>query len=196
MAISNPPRLPQVQPKAEKKAEKKAARAAREEELKSADPARAARLKSTRERRMVEYWTDGVSNVKTRLSRRFRDTVKSHGFWHCSLSEDLLGCTWAELYASLCARLPDEWASYDVLELDHELPIHMFDFSDAEQVRACWHFSNLRWMPAELHEKKGAKLPAWAEPMIGEGMGVVDVALSRRPAAEACLKRIRDAHQG
>ena len=65
------------------------------------------------------------------------------------MSDELMGCTFEELYASLWARLPEEWSSENyVLELDHHMPIDIFDFSDAEQVRACWHFSNIRWMPA------------------------------------------------
>ena len=54
--------------------------------------------------------------------------MQSKGFAEEGVSEELLGCTLDELYASLWARLAEEWSSEDyVLELDHELPIAVFD---------------------------------------------------------------------
>ena len=107
----------------------------------------------------VKPTVTGVINVVSQLNaynERLRAispasifTVQSKGFADEGVSEELLRCTFEELYAGLWARLPKEWSSENyVLELDHELPIDMFDFSDPVQVRACWHFSNTRWMPA------------------------------------------------
>jgi len=69
---------------------------------------------------------------------------------------------------------PDYW-------VDHIVPVTYFDHDDLEQIRICWHFANLRWVPRDENLRKGASLPAtWPEnlPYIqgtGPGAGPIEV---------------------
>lgn len=62
---------------------------------------------------------------------------------------DLCGCTELELYA----YLRNVW--FDGCQLDHIKPCHLFNLEDMEQVKKCYHYTNLRFISKEENQRKG-----------------------------------------
>lgn len=46
----------------------------------------------------------------------------------------------------------------DGYHLDHVVPQSYFDFRNKEEVEACWHIANLRYLPARENEGRGNRL--------------------------------------
>lgn len=84
---------------------------------------------------------------RKRLSKRFQETmrmVKKGGSYHL---RDMIGCSTAMLRSHLESQFTRgiRWSNYGTKwHVDHILPVASFDHNDADQVRRCWHYSNLR----------------------------------------------------
>ena len=65
----------------------------------------------------------------------------------CRLA-DVIGCSKRDLVAHIEAQFKPgmSWGNYGIggWEMDHLKPCASFDLKDAEQLRACFHFTNLR----------------------------------------------------
>lgn len=75
-------------------------------------------------------------------------------------TEELLGCTFAEVRAYLESTWQPgwSWANYGVeWEIDHIEPCAKFDLSDPVQQRACFYWSNLRAYPIFDNRSEGAR---------------------------------------
>ena len=42
--------------------------------------------------------------------------------------------------------------------IDHIIPISLFNLNDEKDISGCWHYSNLRWLPAKDNISRGNKL--------------------------------------
>lgn len=94
-------------------------------------------------------------NLRNRLSKflKRRSGRKS--------TEALLGCTFAEFRHYIEARFRPgmTWGNYGShWHLDHIVPISAFDLADPDQIRRCFHFSNLRPLSAGANLRKGNRI--------------------------------------
>lgn len=115
-----------------------------------------AECQSTKKNRLQKkYRKEPKNKPRHRLSKRFRETmgkVKAGGSHHL---RDFIGCSTAFLRKHLESQFKRgmTWSNYGTKwHVDHILPVSSFDHSDKDQVRKCWHFSNLRplWADANI----------------------------------------------
>ena len=80
--------------------------------------------------------------VAARCRNRIRRFMKHK---HCK-SEELCGCSWAELVTHIENQFSDNmsWENYGDWHIDHIKPCAAFDLTDKNQVSECFHFSNLQ----------------------------------------------------
>lgn len=75
-------------------------------------------------------------------------------------TQEALGCTFEELRAHIERQFTRAmtWANWgEVWHVDHIRPLAKFDLTDAEQLRAACHFTNLRPLDKAANLSKGAK---------------------------------------
>ena len=70
---------------------------------------------------------------------------------------EALGCSVEELISHLQARLC-EGANLRDYHVDHIRPCASFDFTDPEQIKQCFHYTNLQPLTPHENLSKGAKL--------------------------------------
>lgn len=96
-----------------------------------------------------------VSNVRSRIGHALKRNSKS------ACTFPLLGCSLSELWVHLESKFVPGMTRENygpVWHVDHIRPCVSFDFSDPEQQRACFHFSNLQPLFARDNLCKGAKI--------------------------------------
>lgn len=79
--------------------------------------------------------------------------------------KEMFGCTRAELIAHLTALLEPGmmWENYGDWHVDHKIPCAHFNLLDPEEVRRCFHFTNLRPLWAVENIRKSDRiLPEFA----------------------------------
>ena len=96
------------------------------------------------------------NNIRSAITRALDDNVKA-----CHM-EELLGCSIESLRKHL-ERLfqPDmTWDNYGRYgwHIDHIIPLSYFDFTDLEQQRRAWHYTNLQPLWAAENLKKSNKI--------------------------------------
>lgn len=97
-----------------------------------------------------------LMSFRTLMRRYLKGQIKK------SKTRDYLGCTAEELRQHLEKAFSSEmsWNNYGVYwHIDHIIPCTAFDFSKDEQIKKCFHFSNLQPLPASKNISKGDKLP-------------------------------------
>lgn len=141
--------------------------AANRERLNSANKAYYIKHKPRLMRLQQEYLRKKYYSDPTyRLSRRLRCAVNrivAYGYQGQERTMTLLGCTWQEARQHLEAQFKDgmSWDNYGPRgwHIDHIRPVSSFDYSDPEQAKAAFHYTNLQPMWAADNIRKGAK---WA----------------------------------
>lgn len=105
---------------------------------------------------------DNISyRVQDNMSRRIRHAITKGHF--STDTEKLLGCSYEELMNKIKSQWKEgmSWDNYghgnDKWHMDHIRPCCSFDLTDEEQVKECFHHSNLQpmWQPDNI--KKGSK---------------------------------------
>lgn len=83
----------------------------------------------------------------------------------CARTLELLGCTGAELVAHLAAQFEPGMTleNHGAWHIDHKRPVSSFDLTDPEQVKACFHYSNLQPLWAKHNLAKSDRLD-WSHP--------------------------------
>ena len=72
---------------------------------------------------------------------------------------ELLGCSGQELREHLdSTKIPGKDYEGEA-SVDHIIPCHVFDFSNVEHQRACFHYTNLQWLPRQENSSKNGSLP-------------------------------------
>jgi len=97
-----------------------------------------------------------MCNIRTAISSTIIGNKKA------AHTEGLLGCSIGEFKNHL-ERLFFSGMSWDNYgrygwHIDHIIPLSYFDFSDPEQQKRAWHYTNLRPLWAEENVRKGAKI--------------------------------------
>ena len=70
-------------------------------------------------------------------------------------TQELVGCSWKEL-AEYLERTKVIGKDYTDKHIDHIIPCASFDLTDPDQLKRCFHYTNLQYLPAIENLKKGA----------------------------------------
>ena len=135
------------------------------------DPAFRARMAaSTAQRQKTaesKEWHKNYKNKRYATDTAFRIQMISRGRLSAALkgkgikparTMELVGCTAEELIGYLQELIP-EGADLKKFHVDHIRPCASFDFSDPEEIRKCFHYTNLQPLTPQANMRKGAKLP-------------------------------------
>jgi 5-methylcytosine-specific restriction endonuclease McrA len=138
----------------------KAARRDYDRKWKEQNPERYKELTSrARKKRSAKPEVRIVSNFRKRLREIMSDA--RNGGKQSTLK--LIGCSSSELAAHLESQFKRgmTWENYGThWHVDHIIPCAAFDHTKPEQLRQCWHFTNLRPLEAKVNLAKGAKIEA------------------------------------
>lgn len=96
-----------------------------------------------------------VSNVRSRIGHALKRNSKS------ARTFSLLGCSLPELWRHLESKFVPGMTRENygpVWHVDHIRPVILFDLSDPEQQKECFHYSNLQPLFALDNLRKGAKI--------------------------------------
>ena len=93
-----------------------------------------------------------IKNLRSRLSSIIKNKSRK--------TMDLIGCDRKHLVAHLEVQFENgmTWDNYGEWAIDHHIPISAFNFDNKKELRACWHFSNLKPMWASDYLRKGNKI--------------------------------------
>ena len=91
------------------------------------------------------------------LRRRLYSVIRTKGLY--SGTKDLLGCSFEDFRDYIEAQFKGcmSWDNYGrAWNLDHIIPCAAFDLSNPDQVRQCFHFTNIRplWRMTNLRKNK------------------------------------------
>jgi HNH endonuclease. len=110
------------------------------------------------------YDNDPVYRLACNMRARMRVGLKGHS--KSKRTEQFLYCTFAEAldYLEKSFRPPMTRENMgEIWEVDHIIPVSSFDLSDPEQVKTCFHYTNLQPLFVEENRAKGNKSPEeWA----------------------------------
>lgn len=110
--------------------------------------------------------SDPTFKARIAMRRRFYMALRNQVYdgWSIRSGEAvrLLGCTMAEFVQHIESLWTDgmAWDNWtrDGWHIDHIIPLSAFDLSDAEQIKAACHYTNLRPLWAKDNLRKGAKV--------------------------------------
>lgn len=125
------------------------------------DPVAYARHKQLNAIRYNARWkSDPIFRLRNNLRLRLRQAIK--GKQKDQRALELLGCSLEEFkfyFESLfTAGMSWEKVFDGSIHIDHKHPISKFDLTDPEQVKKCFHFSNLQPLWAEDNLRKSNKI--------------------------------------
>ena len=115
-----------------------------------------ARRAEINQRRRLRYSQEPeyklMSNMRKRIWHALKGGVKS------DVTMSLIGCSIGELKNYIECQFVEgmTWGNYGEWHVDHIRPCASFDFSDPEQQRVCFHFTNLQPLWAVDNFKKHA----------------------------------------
>lgn len=96
-----------------------------------------------RNARTLYYKNNPIARIAKAISGRIRISIKKK-----TCSREYTGCSSEQLRAHLEASFDDEmsWDNYGQYgwHVDHIRPISSFDLSDPEQIKVCFHYTNLQ----------------------------------------------------
>ena len=93
------------------------------------------------------------SSIRRRIGKLLRGTLKPDH------SVALLGCSFQEFMNFIAAQFKTSMSMENYgrkWHIDHIMPCSAFDMSDENQIRRCFHFTNLRPMWAKANLRKGS----------------------------------------
>lgn len=102
--------------------------------------------------------TDISFRIKNNLSRRLSHAIEAKRTTKTSRAIHYVGCTITELMAHLEKLFAPgmNWSNYGKWHIDHIKPCALFDHTDDEQIKTCWHFTNLQPLWAVDNIKKNS----------------------------------------
>ena len=123
------------------------------------DKNRESNLKSMKARKLRDPGFKIACNLRNRFGEIMEVTRDPSRKWNSAL----IGCDTHQLAAHLESKFKRgmTWANYGThWHVDHIMPCAVFDHTKPEQVRQCWHFSNLAPLEAKKNMAKGANIEA------------------------------------
>jgi superfamily II DNA helicase RecQ len=94
---------------------------------------------------------DPKHKIRKNLSRRFHELMRTVKKGGAQTLSPFIGCTTSYLRTHIESQFKRgmNWANYGkTWHIDHIQAVSSFDHNDHEQVKACWHYSNLRPLKA------------------------------------------------
>jgi hypothetical protein len=107
-------------------------------------------------RRAIDPTYKLVRNIRRAIRKAIKRNTKSNH------TTELLGCSIKYLRQHLEDQFVEgmNWDNYNTngWHIDHIIPLDYFDFSDPDQQKRAWHYTNLRPLWASDNIKKGNKI--------------------------------------
>jgi hypothetical protein len=113
------------------------------------------------ERRRERLKTDINYKLKQRYRTRIYQALKVKRAYKESTSLEYMGCTVGELKIHLEKQFNQfmNWENYgSYWEVDHILPCASFNLAIEEQIKECFHYTNLQPLHYSINRSKGCKL--------------------------------------
>ena len=88
--------------------------------------------------------------------KRQRDTLYRQVKLKCQTSNDYIGCSNEFLYQHIKLQMKDNM-NFENIHIDHIKPISKFDLTNEEEIKRCFHWSNLQPLLAEDNLSKSNK---------------------------------------
>ena len=94
-----------------------------------------------------------LTNLRNRLNKVLKQSKKSTN------TKKLVGIESGDLVKEYLALINPELKNVKC-DIDHRIQCHLYDLTLEEHQKACFHYTNLQWLPAQVNRvKKGAKYP-------------------------------------
>ena len=99
---------------------------------------------------------DEEFRIRRSLSNNFRHALNRIGKTKNASILTYIGCTIEFMKEHLNSTKEPDWG--DGLHIDHIIPSSLFDHTNEEEVKKCWNWRNLRYLPAKENISKGDTL--------------------------------------
>jgi hypothetical protein len=107
-------------------------------------------------RQRNRHKNDEQFRIRSNLSSGLNEALKNVGKTKNASTLTYIGCTIEFMQEHLNSTKKPEWG--DDLHKDHIIPQSLFDHTNEEEVKKCWNWRNLRYLPAEENIIKGDTL--------------------------------------
>jgi len=107
-----------------------------------------------REKEKLRRKTDAEFAIADRLRRSLNHALTKYSKNGKIMSSKKYGINWKEVIESL-KPFPENLENF---EIDHIVPLHIFNLTKIEEVRKAFHPSNLQWLTLEENRKKSGKI--------------------------------------
>jgi len=97
---------------------------------------------------------DDLFNLKMRLRSNFNQAMKHYSKTGKIRSSKEYGINYKKIIEHL-KPFPKDISKYEV---DHIIPLSLFDHNDPEQIKKAWAPENLQWLTKEINMWKGSRL--------------------------------------
>jgi hypothetical protein len=123
------------------------------------------RYREANKEKIVEYTNEWQRNrlkndeqyrIRRNLSRNLLQTLKKIGKTKNASILTYIGCSIEFMKEHLNSTKKPNWG--DDLHIDHTIPQSLFDHTNEEEIKKCWNWRNLRYLPAEENISKRDKL--------------------------------------
>ena len=95
---------------------------------------------------------DDQFRIRKRLSGHLWVALKGIGKTKKASILSYIGCTIEFMKEHLNSTKEPDWG--DGLHIDHIIPKSLFDHTNDEEIKKCWNWRNLRYLPAEENMSK------------------------------------------
>jgi hypothetical protein len=114
--------------------------------------------KRKNEKARLRYHSDPEFRLQKILRANLRQAFRLQRFPKNQSLNNLVGCSYKELVVHLERQFTDGMSWDADIHIDHIRPCASFDFRDPDQVKACFHFSNLQplWAKDNLRKSAGS----------------------------------------
>jgi hypothetical protein len=102
------------------------------------------------------YKNDEQFRIRNKLSRLLRIALNKTGKTKNASTLTYIGCSIEFMKEHLNSTKKPNWG--DDLHIDHIIPCASFDHTNEEEIKKCWNWRNLRYLPAEENKSKKDKL--------------------------------------
>ena len=110
--------------------------------------------KKIREKERLRLWIDKEFAIADRLRRSLNHALTKYSKTGKIMNSKKYGINWKEVINSL-KPFPDDLKSY---EIDHIMPLHIFNLTDIEEVKKAFSPSNLQWLTIQENRRKSGKI--------------------------------------